>query len=305
MTSIRQGATQLVVGADDDGRRLDNFLATRLGDLPRSRRYAMVRSGEVRVNGGRARPSQRLTAGDRVRLPPLHRGAPPPAETVPERLAALLRSAILHEDAELLVVNKPAGLAVHGGSGVRHSVIGALRALRPDDGRIELVHRLDRDTSGCLLIARSTAALRRLHEALRNGALDKRYLLWVHGAWPSGLGSIDEVLDASGAARRARSDFRVLERRDGATLLEARLHTGRTHQLRRQCQQAGHPIIGDRRYGDWRRDRALLAGATRRLYLHAVSVAWPRPDGGRRRVRAPLPEAFADLAGRLGGRLVT
>lgn len=304
---MRQGAQQLVVGADEAGRRLDNFLATRLGDVPRSRRYAMVRSGEVRVNGARARPAHRLAAGDRVRVPPLRRDAGTPPAVVPSGLAATLRAAVLYQDAELLVIDKPAGLAVHGGSGLRHSLIEALRALYPGQGRIELVHRLDRDTSGCLLVATATAALRRLHDALRAGELDKRYRLWVHGAWPEHLKAIDEVLGGdrrAEAGRRAHSGFRVLERREAATLLEARLYTGRTHQLRRQCQQAGHPIIGDRRYGDWRRDRALLAGGGRRLYLHAWQIGWPAPDGERRRVRAPLPESFAALAQRLGARLV-
>ncbi|RMD80576.1 MAG: RluA family pseudouridine synthase [Gammaproteobacteria bacterium] len=284
------------------GQRIDNYLLGRLKGVPRSRVYRLLRRGEVRVNGRRAAPSYRLQAGDELRLPPVRTAeggpVPPPAPRLLERLAA----AVLYEDREVLVVNKPAGVPVHGGSGLAHGVIDALRLLRPGEA-LELAHRLDRDTSGCLVVARRRSALRALHRALREGEVDKTYLALVRGGWGRAeevrapllknvLRSGERVVRVDRAGKEARTLFRPLRRYPlgpwGATLVEARPLTGRTHQIRVHARHAGHPIAGDPRYGDPAFDRALAPLGLRRLFLHAARVAFTLPSGRRVAVEAPL-----------------
>jgi 23S rRNA pseudouridine955/2504/2580 synthase len=286
--------------AEDAGQRIDNFLCRLLGGVPRSRVYRMIRRGEVRVNGGRVRPTYRLAAGDRVRIPPHFAAPETPAPFVGDRQLTAIEAAILYEDGDLLVLNKPAGLAVHGGSGVAFGAIEALRHLRPE-GRLELVHRLDRDTSGCLLIAKRPRTLRQLHAHIRAGRLVKVYTLMVHGSWPEGLRRVDAPLRryvAASGERRVRVDprgkpslteFEVLARAPGATLLTALLHTGRTHQIRVHAASKAHSLVGDEKYatpaeleGD--RDRGIG-----RLCLHASRVEIPAGDGPTV-FEAPLPE---------------
>jgi len=278
------------VGEDAAGQRIDNFLLRELRDVPKSRVYRMLRTGEVRVNGGRKGPTYRLQAGDRVRLPPHQSGGRVDEAFIGDRVLEALGRAIVYEDAELIAVNKPAGIAVHGGSGVSFGVIEALRRLRGD--ALELAHRLDRDTSGCLLLAKRRSALRRLHAVIREGRMDKEYRLIVAGAWPETLQSAREPLKryvtASGERRvrvaadgkPSRTDFQVIARAgERATQLRAELITGRTHQIRVHCQHAGHPLVGDDKYGT---DATLaLAGAhgIRRLCLHAERVRLPWDDG--------------------------
>jgi 23S rRNA pseudouridine955/2504/2580 synthase len=284
------------------GQRLDNYLLGELKGVPRSHVYRLIRSGQVRVNSGRTSPSYRLQAGDRVRVPPV--GTRPAGEAVaaPDRFD-WLASRIIYEDARILVLDKPAGLAVHGGSSVSLGVIEALRLLRPDSKDLELAHRLDRGTSGCLLLAKRRSALRLLHELLREGQVDKRYLALVKGRWPESTSEIDAPLvtrrvggearvkvDESG--KEARSTFRVVDRLGKvATLLEVSIDTGRTHQIRVHAAHAGHPVAGDERYGDKDFDAYLKAFGLTRMFLHAHSLSFDWPDTGEPfSVSTPLPE---------------
>ncbi len=289
---------------DRAGQRLDNFLLGALKQVPRSRVYAMVRKGEVRVNGGRARPHTRLAAGDVVRIPPVPAPAAPDVRPA-ERLASVIRDAVLYEDERLVVLDKPAGIAAHGGSGVSAGVIEALRAGDPN-GWFELVHRLDRDTSGCMAVAKDRATLLELHRAFREGTVKKTYDVMVEGRWPRRLRTVADALrryalpngerrvrvDAAGAA--ARTDFEVVEAVDPCTWLRAYPRTGRTHQIRVHAAARGHPVLGDRKYGDRRGVRA----PARRLMLHASSIAFPL-DGARRRFRAPPDALFTGTWERL------
>ncbi len=283
---------------DRAGQRLDNFLLGTLKRIPRSRVYAMVRKGEVRVNGGRARPDRRLAAGDVVRVPPV---AIPVAATggrAAERLGAAIREAVLYEDRHLVVLDKPAGIAVHGGSGVSAGVIEALRAAHPD-GWFELAHRLDRDTSGCLAVAKDRGTLLELHRAFREGAVRKSYDLVVEGRWPRRLRTVRDRLRrytlpngerrvrVDGAGAPARTDFEVVETAPASTWLRAFPRTGRTHQIRVHAAAHGHPILGDRKYAD----RHAARPGVRRLMLHASSIALPLA-GGRRRFHAPPGQPF-------------
>ena len=287
---------------ENAGQRIDNFLVRILKDVPKSRIYRMIRKGEVRVNGGRIKPTYRLKTGDKVRVPP-HRARP---EGQPACLGSAqlsrIEAAIIHEDERLLVLNKPAGLAVHGGSGVSFGAIEALRRLRPGQS-LELAHRLDRDTSGCLLIAKKRSALRKLHEQFRTGTLTKTYTLIAHGTWPRKELQINMPLTryvTSSGERRVRTDpagkpsrttFRILAHGSGATLLSAQLHTGRTHQIRVHACATGHSISGDEKYASPEELAADRVLGIQRLCLHAARLEIP--DGDSSRVfECPLPAAF-------------
>ncbi len=317
----RTGVRYLDVAEGEAGLRLDKFLTQRLPGLPRTRLFRIIRKGEVRVNGGRVGPEARLAASDRVRVPPLRLEAPGPTEPAARGPSAAVlervRRAIIHEDARLLVLDKPAGLAVHGGSGIDFGIIEALRALRPGEP-LELVHRLDRDTSGCLLVARTAAALRTAHALLREGRSEKRYLALLCGRWDLGHKRIDAPLRTDtrvGGERTVRvgpggkpsvSAFRLVQNygrrgRAGpkASLLEVTLHTGRTHQIRVHAAYAGHPVAGDPKYGDAACNAALRQLGLKRMFLHAHSMSFEWPDGGTFSASAPLPEELSALLGRL------
>lgn len=280
------------------GQRLDNFLLGALKGVPRSRIYRMLRRGEVRVNGARSKPSRRLAPGDRVRIPP-HRAAAPgePARAPAGALDALL-DRVLYEDDDLLVLDKPSGHAVHGGSGVS---FGIVEALRGSGRRLELAHRLDRDTSGCLMLAKNRATLLKLHDAFRSRTVAKRYEVVVAGTWPAGLRRVDAPLKryalASGERRvraasdgePSRTDFEVVARQAASTWLAAFPKTGRTHQIRVHAAASGHPVLGDEKYGV----RGVPVGASR-LMLHASRLRLVL-DGHRRRFEAPLPPEFEAL----------
>jgi 23S rRNA pseudouridine955/2504/2580 synthase len=290
----RAGGVQYVeAGEGDAGQRLDNFLVRTLKGVPRTHLYRLLRKGEVRVNSKRAKPDQRLEAGDRIRLPPVRRPDPDAPGTIrppSPSLQKLLTDAIVYEDADLLVLNKPAGIAVHGGSGTSHGVIEALRAARPDDKELELVHRLDRDTSGCLMVARRRSALRDLHAQLREGQTEKRYLALVCGKWDLGQKRIELAL-ATGERRggerhvavrthgqMAVSTFRPVQFFGVvATLMEVEIGTGRTHQIRVHAAYAGHPVAGDDKYGDRERNEELRGYGLTRMFLHAASIGVNRP----------------------------
>jgi 23S rRNA pseudouridine955/2504/2580 synthase len=300
----QQGVRLVEVDQEQAGQRLDNFLLARLKGVPRSRVYRIVRSGEVRVNSSRAKPDQRLQAGDKVRMPPVRvaeRTSAEPGVGLVQALAAR----ILYEDAALLVVDKPSGLAVHGGSGLSLGLIEALRAMRPDARSLELVHRLDRDTSGCVMIAKKRSMLRHLHEALREGTITKTYTTLVQGRWPKRLLRVAVALEKNtvrGGERVVRADesgkasetrFRVLEVYRDATLLEAQPVTGRMHQIRVHAQVSGHPVAGDEKYGEREFNRQMREFGLRRLFLHASSIELGLPDGQPLVVSAPLDAALA------------
>ncbi len=297
-------------GPAGDGQRLDNFLLRELKGVPRSRVYRLLRRGEVRVNGKRSRPEYRLQAEDEVRLPPVREAAKVgmlPLR-VPDTLCGVVRDAILHEDGRILALNKPAGLAVHGGSGMAFGVIEALRALRPGEP-LELAHRLDRDTSGCLLVAKSRTALRSVHALLREGRVEKHYAALVAGDWQLGRKTIDAPVltrlrqggervvrvHAEGKAAISVFDPRA-HFRDLATLMDVEIHTGRTHQIRVHAAFAGHPVAGDEKYGSRDFNRRMKEFGLRRMFLHARAIAFRWPDSGERvAIEVGLPEDLATL----------
>jgi 23S rRNA pseudouridine955/2504/2580 synthase len=282
-------ATWLEVGEEAAAQRIDNFLLRRLKGVPKSHVYRVLRSGEVRVNSGRVGPAYRLQAGDRVRVPPMRlarrQNAPAP------RGPAL---PVVYEDAALIVIDKPSGLAVHGGSGISFGVIESLRAARPQAKLLELVHRLDRDTSGLLAVAKKRPALVELHRMLRQGEVEKVYLAVVKGRWRGGERELRESLHryvtASGERRVSVHDdgmtaltrARPLRTGAGLSLLELRLLTGRTHQLRVHLAHAGHPILGDDKYGEFALNRTLAKQGVRRLFLHAHRLSFKHPLSGER-----------------------
>ena len=310
---IRAGVRHFEVSEEEAGQRLDNFVHKHLGDIPRSRVYRVIRKGEVRVNGHRAGPDTRLQAHDKIRIPPVRVRPPEEVGRPSADLQETIRKAIVYEDARLLVLDKPAGVAVHGGSGISFGVIEALRALRPDE-HLELAHRLDRDTSGCLIVARNTASLRILHALFReeDTTFEKRYLTLLRGQWDLGKKRIDAPLrtdtrvggertvrvDASG--KPSLSEFRPVQffgRR--ATLMEVALFTGRTHQIRVHAQHAGHPVAGDERYGDDAFNDEMRTLGLNRMFLHAHSVSFEWPEGGQFSVNTPLPPELATVVDKL------
>lgn len=289
------GVRTVQVSEDRDGQRLDNFLLGQLKGAPKSLIYKIIRSGQVRVNGGRGKPERKLAAGDSVRIPPVQLNAGEPGEAPAPGLQRALERSIVFEDDRLLALDKPSGLASHGGSGIRFGAIEALRALRPQQS-LELVHRLDRDTSGLLVVAKKHSALRELQALLRedHGAgIEKRYLTLLTGRMPDGVMSVDAPLhvglrqggerhvQVSGGGKPSSSHFRLLERRGGQSYCEVRIETGRTHQIRVHAQHIGHPVAGDDKYGDVEANRRLRERAgLKRLFLHAASLQFAL-DGGR------------------------
>ncbi|MEP5765526.1 MAG: 23S rRNA pseudouridine(955/2504/2580) synthase RluC [Halieaceae bacterium] len=288
------------VSEDYAGQRLDNFLLRELKGVPKTRLYKAFRKGEVRVNKGRVKGDYRLVAGDQVRIPPLRVAERSAPTRVPARWSALLEQNLLYEDSGLWVLNKPSGLAVHGGSGLKVGLIECLRLLEPEARYMELVHRLDRDTSGCIMVARKAPVLKALHKLLREDKVDKRYLALVAGRWSprrrfveaplqkNTLKSGERMVRVDREGKTARTEFSVVERFDDATLIEAKPITGRTHQIRVHAQHAGHPILGDEKYGDRDANRWAAGQGLQRLFLHAASLKLSLPDSGRLSVSAPL-----------------
>lgn len=295
-------ARWLEIGEESDAQRIDNFLLRELKGVPKSHVYRVLRSGEVRVNSGRVKPDYRLRTGDRVRLPPI-RMAEKPAKARPAEFPVVL------EDAALLVLDKPAGVAVHGGSGVSFGVIESLRASRPQAKLLELAHRLDRDTSGLLLVAKKRTALVELHRMLREGRVMKVYMVVAAGAYrgPREIReSLHKYVTASGERRvavkeggmAAATQVKRVKSAPGFSLLEVRLLTGRTHQIRVHLAHTGHPVLGDDKYGDFALNRELARNGVKRLFLHAASLAFDHPlTGEALRLNSPLPadmQAFID-----------
>ena len=298
-TSAHSGPERPLVTPDEAGRRLDNYLMSRLKGVPRSRIYRMIRGGEVRINGRRARPDSRLEEGNEVRIPPVRVAATGPVQAPPADRVSWLTDRIVYEDRDLLVLNKPAGLAVHGGSGISFGAIELLRAARPDAPALELVHRLDRETSGCLIVAKRRPALRRLHEQFREGTIQKHYVTLLCGKMPGTERLIDEPLlttQRRGGERHvvvapegkpARSRFTPRRRFRDATLVDVIIETGRTHQIRVHAAHIGHPVAGDERYGS-ADDAITRRYGLQRLFLHADRVSFDSPRG-EQVIRAECP----------------
>jgi 23S rRNA pseudouridine955/2504/2580 synthase len=302
----RSPVRHVEIEAENAGQRLDKVLSRLLPGVPRTRIFRLIRRGEVRLNGRRASPELRLKTGDSVRLPPVREAAPDAPRRVPASLLQSIERSVIHEDDQLLVLDKPSGVAVHGGSGLAFGVIEALRASRPEQ-TLELAHRLDRDTSGVLLIAKRAAALRELHALLRDGEVQKSYLVLVAGRWQLGHKNIDAPLrtdlrvggertvkvDAQG--KEALTEFKLIQHYGArASLLEAILHTGRTHQIRVHAAYCDHPVAGDEKYGDATFNEMLQPLGLKRMFLHAHSVSFPWSRGnGELSFSAPLPSALS------------
>ncbi len=311
--SQTSGVQMLEVAPELAGQRIDNFLRTQLRGVPKTLIYRILRKGEVRVNKGRVKPEYKLQAGDLVRVPPLRLAERDEPEPLAQGLLERLEAAIVYEDKALIVLNKPAGIAVHGGSGLSYGVIEALRQLRPDAKELELVHRLDRDTSGLLMIAKKRSMLRHLHQALRGDGVDKRYMALVRGRWETSkkqvsapllkntLRSGERMVEVTEDGKEALTLFRVLRRfGDFATLVEARPVTGRTHQIRVHARHAGHSIAGDSKYGDEEFTREIRVLGGKRLFLHAYALRVPLPDGGELALEAPVDEVWTRTLEKLG-----
>ena len=317
-STAASGARTVRVPEDRDGQRLDTFLLGQLKGAPRSLIYKLVRSGQVRVNGGRAKAERKLAAGDEVRIPPVRLAEEGEKAAPPKGFMDALDAAIVFEDARLLALNKPAGVASHGGSGISFGAIETLRALRPGQ-TLELVHRLDRDTSGLLVVAKKRSALTELQALMRedravNGrGIAKRYLALLTGRMPDGVMTVDAPLhvglrqggerhvQVNAAGKASLSHFRVLERRGGQSYCEVRIETGRTHQIRVHSQHIGHPIAGDDKYGDPAVNKRLREQVgLKRMFLHASTLEFAL-DGGREPylLIAPLAPELIDVLDRL------
>jgi 23S rRNA pseudouridine955/2504/2580 synthase len=333
----KASVTREIVREDAENQRLDNFLLTRLKGVPKSHVYRIVRNGEVRVNSRRADPAYRLQLGDELRIPPIRTALAGPIPDSSTRghaharetrsragiagVSGPLRSptklvprfAVLLEDEDLLAIDKPAGVAAHGGSGISFGVIEQLRRERPEAKFMELVHRLDKETSGVLLLAKKRAALVALHAALREGQIKKRYLALVKGSWGNKEQSVSfplrKYLSNSGerrvsvdrTGRPAHSVFRLLRSWEGYSLLEAELLTGRMHQIRVHLAHLGFPIAGDDKYGDFGWNKELRRAGLRRMFLHAASLSFVHPrSGGDVIITAPLPSELERFIDQLG-----
>jgi len=306
------GVEQVEIGASLEGQRIDNFLLARIKGVPRSHLYRILRRGEVRVNKGRVKPDYRLKPGDLVRIPPLRTAAEAPARAGPAGGGGApslrrLASAVLYEDEQLLVLDKPSGMAVHGGSGLSWGLIEAMRTLRPESKDLDLVHRLDRETSGCLLLSKRRGALRELHRLIRDQAIEKTYLALLVGGIEGREVEVDVPLRKNllqggervvrvdpALGKPARTRFRRLRRfagpRGDLTLVEAQPLTGRTHQIRVHAAHLGTPVAGDDKYGSSEVDRDLRRLGLTRLFLHAASLTfWPTYSQGPLHVESPLP----------------
>ena len=291
----------VTVDESKEGQRLDNFLSNQLKGLPKGRIYKMIRTGEVRINKGRCKPDSRVSAGDIVRIPPVDLA--PTKEAIAHRgIQMKLSDALLYEDEDVLVLNKPSGLAVHGGSGLSTGLIEQLRLARPNEKFLELVHRLDRETSGCLLVARRPSALRRLHQQLRDQdkGLQKRYLALVAGKWPQYLVDVEaplekferggeRIVQVTERGKPSHTRIRPLEVLDGCTLVEAEPVTGRTHQIRVHASYYRHAVLGDTKYQhDDSRDQWRQRGING-LCLHSRSIGFQAATGHQVTVVAPIP----------------
>ncbi|MDX1757138.1 MAG: 23S rRNA pseudouridine(955/2504/2580) synthase RluC [Marinobacter sp.] len=316
--SGQRGSVRWVtVDEDNHGQRVDNFLLTQLKGVPKSVVYRIVRKGEVRVNKGRVKPDTRLKSGDQVRIPPVSQRVKEAPVVPGTRVQEVMENAIVFENDDMLVVNKPAGIAVHGGSGLDFGLIEVLRAARPQARFLELVHRLDRDTSGLIMVAKKRSALRYLQDELRHKRIRKHYHALVAGRWPSDLARVAAPLlryELSNGERRVKVDesgkeslttYRVLTVYAGYSLVQASPVTGRTHQIRVHSAYAGHPIAGDDKYMDDVSLKAFRAEGGRRLMLHARGLEFALPGSGEAMcLEAPYDQPFEAVLQKLAVRPV-
>ena len=299
----KKSVTWLEIDETAAGQRIDNFLIRHLKGVPKSHLYRILRSGEVRVNSGRVDATCRLEVGDKIRIPPIRLAAKPVAEGIALPVIVRLKQTVLYEDDALLVIDKPSGLAVHGGSGISRGVIEQLRLERRELKFLELVHRLDKETSGVLLLAKKRSALTKLHAMMRDGEVEKRYFALVKGVWKDEKRAVKlklhKYLTADGERRvsvteegkAAHTIFYLRQALRGYTLLEAELKTGRTHQIRVHLAHLGYPIAGDDKYGDFPLNKLLAKQGLKRMFLHAFSVAFMHPLTGEALcIEAPLPK---------------
>lgn len=313
-TTQSQGVRFQTVEPGYQEQRIDNYLLAQLKGVPKSLVYRILRKGEVRVNKKRVKPEYKLQVGDIIRIPPVRVAEANPLPSAKLDQVQALQQHILYEDDVLLVMNKPAGLAVHGGSGLQFGLIESLRALRPDAKQLELVHRLDRETSGCILIAKRRSALRNLHEQLRHKTMDKQYLALVRGHWQNHvkliaapllkntLKSGERVVRVDAEGKPSETRFRIIEQFPQCTLVEASPITGRTHQIRVHALHAGHPIACDPKYGDAEFDQQMQHVGLNRLFLHAHKLTFAHPQTGESiTVNAPLDDALRQTLKQLGG----
>lgn len=307
MSVVRQQVTIVTVSDDESGQRIDNFLLARLKDLPKSRVYRLVRKGEVRVNKGRIKPEYRIKAGDQIRIPPIIVRESKPdlsLSTLPDSLQSILHNAVLFEDDHWLIIDKPPNLAVHGGSGQSFGLIEALRIMRDDCHFLELCHRLDKDTSGCIVIAKKRSSLKRFHAALRDKILVKRYLALVIGRWPKAIDAINVPLEknvlqsgermvfAHADGKISKTLFSICDKFEKYTLVEAQPVTGRTHQIRVHAKTAGYPIVGDVKYGNDEVNKVFRSKGYKQLFLHAKSITIP-DEKGTFLVESAMPESWS------------
>lgn len=308
-TRSSPGVRLVTVPDERDGQRIDNFLTGQLKGVPRSLIYRLLRTGQVRINGKRAKADARVAGGDQVRIPPVRTATAGESGPAPKAMIERIEQAVIHEDRDFLVLDKPAGIAAHGGSGVAFGAIELLRAARPDE-TLELAHRLDRDTSGVLVLARRRAALTALQELIRDGHITKQYLALLHGHPKRARFEVNVPLrkfDLQGGERMVRvSDdgkpaltaFKVIGNYADASLAEVTLYTGRTHQIRVHAQHAGHPLAGDEKYGSREFNKAMRDFGLRRLFLHAARFEFEL--GGKvHSFSAPLAPDLADVLDRL------
>ncbi|KAA1174875.1 23S rRNA pseudouridine(955/2504/2580) synthase RluC [Marinobacter salinexigens] len=312
---VRHGVQWVTVDEDNDGQRVDNFLLSRLRGVPKSIVYRIVRKGEVRVNKGRVKPDTRLKSGDQVRIPPITQKEKPEQVSPGARVQGVMEAAVIFENEQMLVVNKPSGIAVHGGSGLSFGLIEVLRSARPDARFLELVHRLDRDTSGLVMVAKKRSSLRFLQDELRQKRIRKTYHALVAGVWPESLTRVDAPLlryempngerrvKVSDEGKESLTVFRRLAVYEGYSLVEASPVTGRTHQIRVHCASSGHPIAGDDKYMDDASQKAFRAVGGLRLMLHARALEFRLPGTEESmRLEAPYDEVFNAVLKKLEAR---
>ena len=294
------------ITSEHSDQRIDNYLFTLLKGVPKSRIYRIIRKGEIRINGSRIKPDYKLNEGDKIRIPPV-RIAEREAFILPsKKLQYSLEKNILYEDDALLVLNKPSGLAVHGGSGIKLGLIEALRLIRPKTDYFELVHRIDRETSGCLMVAKKRSSLRYLQEQMRSKRISKVYRALATGKWPRGMRRIDlplmafeqktgeKIVRVNPKGKKSVTIFSVMKRYRNFTLLEALLETGRTHQIRVHAQHIGCPLAGDNKYGLDDVNKDIRKSGLKRMFLHALKIGFSLPCGKNIFIEAPMPSDLSE-----------
>jgi len=299
----RTSVQVIEIKEDQHGQRLDNFLARVLAGVPKSMIYRIIRKGQVRVNKGRIKPMHRLKTGDFVRIPPVRLETESEQKSLPDTLLADVGKRILFENDKCMVIDKPSGLAVHGGSGLRFGLLDVVRAIRQHENFLELVHRLDRETSGCLMLAKNRQTLVFMHEQLKQGQMTKKYLAGVDGKWPTGKKTVsaplkkntmqggERLVEVHEEGKEAVSHFKLVQHYKRLSLVEVDLQTGRTHQIRVHAAHEGHPVAGDKKYGNKDSNKWFKEKGLNRLFLHAYWLEFYLPgESDRTQVNTPLPE---------------